>query len=215
MPADEAPAAAPPTAIGRVLSLVRKLIDYGRQITGTLQQRAVAPGFARFAMPFGTADLAIILARITDGLSRATALEAKLCRQAARGQDLTPPPMRTPAAHRAPPARAVAPPPTQAAPDDPRLARLPTAEQIAAEVRRRPVGAVIADICRDLGIVPAHPLWGEVMTVLSGHGGNFVKFFKDVMARVHSWLTAPSALDANGWPVLGSHSAASCGTGPP
>jgi hypothetical protein len=26
------------------------------------------------------------------------------------------------------------------------------------------VGVVIADICRDLGIVPSHPLWGEVMT---------------------------------------------------
>ena len=92
---------------------------------------------------------------------------------------------------------------------------MPTAEDIAAALRHRPAAAVIADICRDLGIVPAHPLWGEVMTVLSGHGGNFVKFFKDMMARVHSWLTAPSALDANGWPVLGPHPAAACGTGPP
>jgi len=205
MPADEAPAAAPPTAIGRVLSLVRKLIDYGRQITGTLQQRAVAPGFARFAMPFGTADLAIILARITDGLSRATALEAKLCRQAARGQDLTPPPMRTPAAHRAPPARAVAPPPTQAAPDDPRLARLPTAEQIAAEVRRRPVGAVIADICRDLGIAPGHldrASWDELSQAIIFYGASLAGFVKGLTQRMFAFDFGEPADPAEpGWSV--------------
>src|SRR5690349_8824712 len=83
-----------PSRIGRVLSLVRKLIDYGRQLAGTVQQRATAPGFALFARPFGTADLAAILARITAGLRRAAALEAMLCRRAARGRDLTPTPIR-------------------------------------------------------------------------------------------------------------------------
>jgi hypothetical protein len=39
---------------------------------------------------------------------------------------------------------------------------MPTAEQIAAEVRRRPIGAVIADICRDLRILPSHPLWRDI-----------------------------------------------------
>jgi hypothetical protein len=44
-------------------------------------------------------------------------------------------------------------------------ARLPTEEEIAAEVRRRPVGAVIADICRDLGIAPGRldpAFWREL-----------------------------------------------------
>jgi hypothetical protein len=74
-----------PAALGRVLLLVRKLIDYGTQLAGAIQQRAAAPGFALFASPFGTADLAVILARITNGLRRAAALEARLCRRAARG----------------------------------------------------------------------------------------------------------------------------------
>ena len=84
------PRAAPamPAALGRVLSLVRKLIDYGKQLAGTVQQRAAVPGFALFASPFGTTDLAVILARITSGLRRAAALEVRLCRCAARGQDL-------------------------------------------------------------------------------------------------------------------------------
>src|SRR5271166_4407066 len=147
-----------PSRLGRVLSLVRKLIDYGKQLVGTVQQRAAAPGFALFAKPFGTADLAVILARITSGLRRAAALEARLCQRAASGRDLTPSPIRLPAARGPRPARQVAPPDAQPADhtEDPRLARLPTEEEIAAEVRRRPVGAVIADICCDLGIAPGH-----------------------------------------------------------
>jgi hypothetical protein len=97
----------------------------------------------------------------------------------------------------------------------PALPDMPMAEEIAAALRHRPAAAVIADICRDLGIVPAHPLWGEVMTVLSGHGGNFLKFFKDAMARLFSRLTARSAAETDGWPVLGSQPSAACGTGPP
>ena len=85
-----------PTRLGRVLSLVRKLIDYGRQLAGTVQQRATTPGFALFARPFGTADLAVILTRITNGLRRAAALEARLCQRAARGKDLTVAPIRLP-----------------------------------------------------------------------------------------------------------------------
>src|SRR5712664_2944500 len=74
-----------PAAIGRVLSVVRKLIDYGKQLASTVQQRATAPGFARFAARFGTADIAAILAGITNGLLRAAALEVRLCRRAERG----------------------------------------------------------------------------------------------------------------------------------
>src|SRR3954468_3255440 len=161
-------AATVPTAIGRVLSVVRRLIDYGRQLAGTVQNRAAAPGFPLFAIPFGTADLAAILARITSGLRLAVALEAALCQRAARGRDLTISPIRLPdargprlALQAAPPDAQPEPlPPDQAGgpagdpPGDPRLALLPTEEEIAAELRRRPVGAVIADICRDLGVMP-------------------------------------------------------------
>src|SRR3954468_16292712 len=152
-------AATVPTAIGRVLSVVRRLIDYGRQLARTGQNRAAAPGFPLFAMPFGTADLAAILARITNGLRRAAALEAALCQRAARGRDLTPSPIRLPDARGPRLALQSAPPDAQPEPqaadptqdptgdptENPRLARLPTEEEIAAEVRRRPVGAVIAD----------------------------------------------------------------------
>jgi hypothetical protein len=149
-----------PSRIGRVLGVLRKLIDYGRHLATVVQQRAAAPGFSRFARSFGTADLAVILARITAGLHRAATLESRLCQRAARGRDLTPASIRLPAPHRPRPSPQVAPPDHQPADPAvaPRLARLPTEEEIAAEVRRRPVGAVIVDICRDLGIRPPSDL---------------------------------------------------------
>jgi hypothetical protein len=154
---------AEPSRSGRLLGLVGKLIDYGRELAATLRQRSATTEFAVTARLFGTSDIALILARITRGLIRADALAAKLVRNAARLD----------AAPRPQPARTVAKPASaarrQAAPPaDPRLAHLPTSEQIAAEVRRRPIGAVIADICRDLGITSRHPLWRELQWSSSG-----------------------------------------------
>ena len=187
----EPPRATPamPAGLGRVLSLVRKLIDYGKELASTIQQRAAAPGFTLFAKPFGTADLAVILNRITNGLRRAAALEARLCRRAARSQDLTPAPIRPPSALGPHAARQPAPPnPQPAAPaEDPRLAHLPTEEEIAAEARRRPVGAVIADICRDLGIAPGHldrAFWDEINHAIMMYGGSLARFLTNLHERL-------------------------------
>jgi hypothetical protein len=217
-------AATIPTAVGRVLSVVRRLIDYGRQLAGTVQTRAAAPGFALFATPFGTADLAVILARITNGLRRATALQAALCRRAARGRDLTPSPIRLPAERGPRLVPQAAPPdalpePQRADPTgDPRLARLPTEEEIAAEVRLRPVGAVIADICRDLGIMPGHldrAFWDELRRAIIDYGGSLTCFLPNLNRR----LFAPGASDhadppGPGWPAAPPRLAAPA-TGPP
>ncbi len=169
---------AEPSRSGRLLGLVGKLIDYGRELAATLRQRSATTEFAVTARLFGTSDIALILARITRGLIRADALAAKLVRNAARLD----------AAPRPQPARTVAKPASaarrQAAPPaDPRLAHLPTSEQIAAEVRRRPIGAVIADICRDLGITPLHPLWRELQVVIIRHGGSFAGLVRDLLRR--------------------------------
>ncbi len=185
-----------PTRLGRVLSLVRKLIDYGKKLAGTVQQRAATPGFALFARPFGTADLAVILARITNGLRRAAMLEARLCRRAERGQDLTagahPPARHARARRRTALAPPDAPPEPQRADhtEDPRLARLPTEEEIAAEVRRRPIGAVIVDICCDLGIAPGdldRAFWDEISHAVIMYGGSLVRFFNDLSRRLSAF----------------------------
>jgi hypothetical protein len=211
-----------PTRIGRVLCLVRKLIDYGKELAATVQQRAAASGFVPFVRPFGTADLADILARITRGVRRAAALEARLSARAARGRDLTVAPMRLPSARAQRPARQVTPPVVQPRPltadHDAHLAHLPTEEEIAAEVRRRPIGAVIVDICGDLGIAPGdldRAFWDEINHAIMMYGGSLAR----LLGTLHSRLCASRSLhrsdDADpGWPaappVLSAPS-----TGPP
>ena len=162
--------------LARLLGLVRKLIDHGRQLAAAVGQRSLTDDPVLANCRFGTLDIALILSRITLALQRATALEARLLRSAAR-PDPTPQPPRVSSPR---PPRAPREAPAEA---DPRLARLPTAEQIAAEIRRRPVGAVIADICRDLGIMPDHPLWRELRLAIMLHGGSLAGFIKDMFER--------------------------------
>src|SRR5690242_11925551 len=143
---DAPPAACPttpPSRVGRLLALVRKLIDYGRDLAAKVQRRDPATETRHF----DTSDVQLILERITRGLHRAQALEARLVRNAARlDAPRRPHTMRATHTPRAPrPAE----PASQ--PDGPRPAQLPTTEQIAAAARRRPIGAVLADICRDIG----------------------------------------------------------------
>jgi hypothetical protein len=92
---------------------------------------------------------------------------------------------------------------------------MPTAEDIAAALRNRPAGAVIADICRDLGIVPAHPLWREIMAVVCEFGGNFVRLFRNVLKRLTVWSTDPSWLTNDAWAEMSAQAEAWSATGPP
>ena len=170
-----------PSGFAHLLGLVRRLIDYGKELAATLQQRATNADLAAVTLSFGTRDIALIVARITRGLLLAGALEGRLVELVAR-PDVPPKPPRAPAEHAPRVSRPAAVRPSGET--DPRLAPLPTPEQIAAEVRRRPVGAVIADICRDLGILPSHPLFGELSSAIIGYGGSLARLFTDVLDRV-------------------------------
>ncbi len=172
------------TRLSRVLNVVRRLIGIGQQLLATVHERTAAPDFRSFAKPFGTADIALIIARITRGLRRAAALEAMLCERAQRGRDLTQPAFRdpaTPAPHaeteRAPPDPQ---PETRPRPaPDPRLANLPTEAEIAADIRRRPIGVVIVSICEDLGTMPGHldrAFWDELRHAILCYGGSLAAF---------------------------------------
>jgi hypothetical protein len=52
--------------------------------------------------------------------------------------------------------------------------RRPTADRIARKVLRQPIGAVLADICRDMGISRGHPLWDELHAAITEYGGGKV-----------------------------------------
>ena len=178
----------PPTQPGRsasLLGLVRKLIDYGRELAATIRQRAFTdPG--PLITCFGTADVALILARISRGLHRANALEARLIRNADR-LDAAPQAASSP---RMPRASRQAPAPS-ADEADARLVHLPTPEQIAAKIRRQPIGAVIADICRDLGILPSNPLWRELQIAIIREGGNLANPIKDIINQAFPTTPTP------------------------
>ncbi len=94
---------------------------------------------------------------------------------------------------------------------------MPTPEQIAAEIRRRPIGEVIADICRDLGIVPAHPLWAELARTIMCEGGRYAALIIDILKR-RERLPIPEDWPERLPPYLWTswqHSPALAGTGPP
>ena len=147
------PNRAEPTRVSEVLGLLKTLITYGRNLADTLQQHAndpeILPCFAFIASIFRTSNVSLILARVTRGLLRAAALEARLLRRVARGHhepvSIRPPSKRKPQATKTPRKRRPA--------QDPSLARMPTPEEVEAEVRHRPIGALLVDICLDLGIV--------------------------------------------------------------
>jgi hypothetical protein len=200
-----------PSRTGRLLGLVRALIDYGRQLAGTLQQRTAATDLAEVTRNFGTIDIGEILARITRGLLRAAALETRLSSRLARQQ-------AAPAAPSAPSPRqprAARPVDRSASAADTRPTRLPTPGDIAAQVRRRPIGAVIADICRDLGIMPSNPLWRELPMAIIANGGNLATLVKDILKRVFPFPINPAAAVHPTTPAPHLPFAVTPGTGPP
>jgi hypothetical protein len=160
-----------PPCVGKVLGLVRTLIAYGQNLADTLRQHAtnpqVLPCFAFVANILGTTDLALILARITRGLLRAAALEARLAKRAAHGRELKPAPIRLPSARE----RGLPKPTT---PNSGPVEDL-SPEEIIAKDRRRPIGAVLAEICLDLGIVPGQmdrSAWDELRRAVILYGGS-------------------------------------------
>jgi hypothetical protein len=176
--ASSSPPTDKPTPSDRLLRLVRKLIDYGKQLGTALTQRTA--DLASVTRDFGTKDIALILARIRCGLERANLLEARIIDAAASLDARAARPAAV--APRAPPAAPRPPAPPKQQPD-PRLARLPTSEEIAEQVRHQPIGAVLADICRDLGIMPSHPLWGELHLAINDYDGNYIRLVMERLDR--------------------------------
>jgi hypothetical protein len=197
MPDTPAPsvAAAPPDPdraalprVSRLLRLVRRLVDYGTTLLTALQQGGASPRRAQAMWMFGTKDFALIIARITCGLQRAAALEVRLNRYVARGTDLPLPVVRL----RAPEPRSCRAAPVADAPvaDAPAadhaalLAALPSAEEIAQQVRTRSLGVVITDICHDLGLASGMmeaTLWDELMAAVLECGIDLVRFIRDAV----------------------------------
>jgi hypothetical protein len=187
------------------------MIDYGWQLATTLQQRTATTNLTDITRNFGIIDIGEILARITRGLLRAAALETRLDQR-------LPPRHAAPAAvtapsHRQPRTAPQVDPSAGAA--EPRIVRLPTPAEIAAQVRRRPIGAVLADICRDLGITTDHKLWRELALAIIVNDGSLASLTKDIFKRVSVWLIHPPATEYPAEPLPHLATASAPATGPP
>ena len=98
---------------------------------------------------------------------------------------------------------------------DPRIANLPTPDDIAAQISRRPAGAVIADICRHLGIAPADRLWREICLVVLENGGSVLEMFNKSAHRIFTQLREMAATEARGEPSPFRPATVAAATGPP
>ena len=183
-----------PGRIGAVLKILAALIAHARHFTATATTRVAAPEFATAAVVFGTYNLPTILQRMQRGLLRALALRDYLLTRAARGHNLRfawpprielqphhRPPAKPPSGPRPAPRHPCRPDPALLGPDDPAASRMPTPEEFAADVRRRPVGRTMAYICMDLGIAPGlcdGDFWNQVEKTLRRYGGSLNRLFQ-------------------------------------
>jgi hypothetical protein len=79
---------------------------------------------------------------------------------------------------------------------------LPTAQQIAAMLRRRPLGSVIVEICSDLGIAPGDieaELWTQVSLTIEEYGGSLSVYLTRLADRL--WGPMPERHPANEAPA--------------
>jgi hypothetical protein len=160
-------ASAEPSRSATLLQIVRTLIDIGRQRLASIRSQPGPEETHAIGCAFGTFNVALIVARILRGLRIAAALEDRVI-ATAPGLD-TPPRARATSAPSAPRPR----PKTKRsdADDDALLDRMPTDQEIVEMIRRRPIGAVLVDICADLGIGIDHPLWQELRWIIIDHRG--------------------------------------------
>jgi len=210
-----------PDQIALIVQIAAILADYGRHLAATIEHRALWRGFATIAQFFGTANLAVILPHIHRGIMRAVALERMLLERARRGRDLVPArrarasgaaqsaavPQPDPAATPQPAEAPSAPEPKPLPGHRPgtkeplTFENMPSMAEIEKEVRRRPPGRTVADICRDLGVSPGlclGPFWTMVFEAIHFYGGSVGNLVWDMRKR-------EKQLDREGWkhPNLG------------
>ncbi len=204
-PPQDQPGSTMPEYIAFLLHAVGILLGYGRHLLATVERRATAPTFPAIAACFGTANLPTILAHLNRGILRATALQNMLLARAETGRDISivirrvrtaeaPPaptdpqpeqPADQPATPKAAPRRSL--PPGR---DDPELF-MPTLEELERQVRRRPVGRTITDICRDLAVVPGFctpAFWNGIFEIMHYFGGSVETVMREKTQRVQAFI---------------------------
>ncbi len=220
-PGQTTPARTIPARIAALLHTVRILLGYGRHLAETAPHRAASTDFNAVAACFGTGRLYTILAHLQRGLLRATALEHVLLARAARGRDIdfAAPRERAiaaPAATADPSAGSPAGQPAEAhAVRKPRRSRpagwndpelfMPTLEELVAQVRRRPLGRTLVEICLDLAVVPGFctgAFWNELFDSIRLHGGSIATLMQEKLRREEAFSKEQDRTIGSNWDWL-------------
>jgi hypothetical protein len=214
-----------PARIAALLHTVRILLSFGRHLAETATHRSTSPDFNAIAACFGTGRLHAILAHLQRGILRATALEHVLLARAARGRDIGC--VARPEGATASPATPTDPPdtepsaaePTAAAPvarepalrlsrppgwNDPEL-YMPTLQELEAQVRRRPLGRTLVDICLDLAVVPGFctgAFWNEMFDSIRSHGGSVATLMQEKTRRQVAFCKEQDNKPGSNWDWL-------------
>src|ERR1700722_8092695 len=199
-PPQDHSATSAPSNIEIFLHAVGILLTYGRHLIDTVRHHATAPRFNAIAAGFGTGNLSTILAHLNRGILRAAALERILLARIAAGKDIDMVLRRPRAPQEDPAPTSAQPEPTAAEPtthkraprparpagwDDPELF-MPTLEELERQVRRRPAGRTIFDICLDLAVVPMFchsAFWNELFELMTCFGGSIDKLMREKARR--------------------------------
>ena len=231
-PGQTAPARTIPARIAALLHTVHILLGYGRHLAETAPHRSTSTDFNAVAACFGTGRLHTIMAHLQRGLLRAMALERVLLARAARGRDIgfvapseratatafqaaapaelpagaanqpAVPPAEPPAAAQV--ARKAARPSRPAGWNDPEL-YLPTLEELEAQVRRRPLGRTLVEICLDLAVVPGFctgAFWNELFDSIRLHGGSVATLMQEKLRREEAFSKEQDRTIGSNWDWL-------------
>jgi len=205
----------PPQGIAFLLHVVRILLAYGRHLADTVHDRAAAPSFTSIAACFGTSNLSHIVARVRRGILRAAALENVLLARAAAGRDIAVAGSRRRSGERQPapadPAGQTAGPVAlKSAPRPVRLSEpinhadfhMPTLQELERQVRRRPIGRTIVDICLDLAVMPefcAGAFWNDLFDAMRCYRGSIANLMLEKCRREQAFDREQDRNPTRGW----------------
>ena len=176
-PANPPDQPAEPTRSERLLSFLRKIVEFGLNLRKALLGESETETPDGVHSRYGTDNTKAILGRIAHALRLAAELEQRVIKGAASMD--RPRPKRDPWSPEPEQPPPEAPPPSETAIP----IRLPTARQIATRLREKSIGAVIAEICYELGICFEDELWLRFYHVLCDHRGPLMKLIRALHKR--------------------------------
>jgi hypothetical protein len=205
-----------PGSIADVLAIVRILSAYGRHLAAIIPHGRLWPGFTTVARFLFGRSLSDTIARIHRGIMRAIALERVLLKRAERGRELkllvrTVRPASTFTSRDVVPGEYPPPPDPDKPPAKERrndqlrlwLETLPSMAELEAEIRRRPIGCTIADICLDLGV--SHKLcapwfWNVLFYAMNDYGISLTRMLTAFRRREDKFDADDSERQGMPWP---------------